>query len=160
MHCVRAVSLQFQINIVRMFCLWIFDLEIWSSQFFRQSWGILRMSECKVYLGNLSYDTGERWADYWLKFLQNWYKALFSQSLSFDWPVIVTWCDMIHFLFHVDLLIVKFSSLLFIYSSKNWWSFTIKWDFILSFENAHIQYGLCQITSLLKFRILSVYKPK
>ena len=28
---------------------------------FQKSWaGILRMSECKIYLGNLSYDTGER----------------------------------------------------------------------------------------------------
>ena len=35
-------------------------LEIWFL-IFRSSWDIPRMSECKVYLGNLSYDTGERW---------------------------------------------------------------------------------------------------
>ena len=64
---------------------------------FRKSSGIRRMSECKVYLGNLSYDTGERWV--WLKFLKTKRKKL---RVIFCQSSLTCHCHML--LFHVDVL--------------------------------------------------------
>ena len=112
------------------------------------------MSECKVYLGNLSYDTGERWDS-------NFHKPISSRQQTSCYSLVIVLSPVIGFICclrpssdcQIQLSIVH------IYT-KNWSSENLSQFvgvFFSSFWNAQIQDGLCQTTSLLKFWIFSEY---